>query len=94
MKNKRLVIILGIAGALLLLPLIAMQFTTETIWTGFDFFVAAVLLFGTGLTIELVLRKIRSSNNRFIILGIILAVIFLIWAELGVGVFGTPISGS
>ena len=94
MKATRPLIIFSIAAALLLMPLIAMQFTNEVDWTVFDFLVAGVLLFGTGLGIELALRKISNPKNRLIAVGAILLVLFLVWAELAVGIFGSPIAGS
>lgn len=93
-KNQRLFIILGTASALLFIPLMAMQFTTEVNWTVSDFVVAGILLFGTGLLIEVAFRKVKKLNVRwFVILGI-LVVLFLVWAELAVGVFGTPFAGN
>lgn len=92
--NQRLVGILVVVGILLLLPLIAMQFTNEVKWDKFDFIVAGILLLGTGLAIELVLRTIRSTKNRILFCGVILLVLFLIWAELAVGIFGTPWAGN
>ncbi|MDT0688721.1 hypothetical protein RM549_02935 [Salegentibacter sp. F188] len=94
MKNKRFLTIVLIVGALLLIPLIAMQFTDEVVWTISDFLVAGILLFGTGLAIDLVLRKISTTKNQIIVCGIILATLFIIWAELAVGIFGTPFAGS
>ena len=81
-------------GALLLIPFIAMQFSSEVVWTASDFIIMGILLLVTGLGIDLVLRKVSSSKNRLIMGGIILAVFFMIWAELAVGVFGTPFAGS
>ncbi len=93
-QNNRLTIILSAAGLLLLLPLVAMQFTNEVNWTFSDFIVAGVLLFGTGGMIELAMRKINQTGTRiWVILGI-LVVLFLVWAELAVGIFGTPFAGS
>ncbi|APS40468.1 hypothetical protein [Salegentibacter sp. T436] len=94
MKTNRFLIILIIVGALLLIPFIAMQFSSEVVWTVSDFIIMGILLLVTGLGIDLVLRKVSSSKNRLIIGGIILAVFFMIWAELAVGVFGTPFAGS
>ena len=94
MKNTRFLIIVLIVGALLLIPLIAAQFTDEVVWTFFDFLVAGILLSGTGLAINLVLRKVSTTKNRIIICGIILGILFIIWAELSVGIFGTPFAGS
>ena len=93
-QNKRLAAILLTAGGLLLLPLIAMQFTTEVDWSPFDFLVGGILLFGTGLLIEFALRRIKTVQQRVLVVGIILFVLFLVWAELAVGVFGTPWAGS
>ena len=94
MKNKRLIGIMLTAALLLLLPLIAMQFTDEVNWNVFDFVVAGVLLFGTGLICELVLRKIKKTKYRVAICAFILAALLLVWAELAVGIFGTPFAGS
>ncbi|HEY1032853.1 MAG TPA: hypothetical protein VGD89_13845 [Flavipsychrobacter sp.] len=93
-QNIRLAVIIAGITALLMVPLIAMQFTTEVNWTWFDFVVAGILLYGTGLLCELVLRKVRDTGRRFLIIGIVMVVLFLVWAELAVGVFGTPLAGS
>lgn len=93
-QNKRLITILITATALLLIPLIAMNFSNEVNWSIFDFLVAGVLLIGTGLTLEFILRKVKTTKNR-ILFGIALFIaLFLIWAELAVGIFGTPFAGS
>jgi len=94
MKNKRLKFILLTVAFLLLIPLIAMQFTDEVNWTPFDFVVAGVLLLGTGLIFDLVIKKIKNIKFRIAISVALLIVFFLIWAELAVGIFGTPLSGS
>ena len=94
MKYKRLNIILIIIALLLLIPLIAMQFTDEVNWSVFDFVIAGTLLFGTGVLCELALRKIKSFKYRLAILTCILLVLLAIWAELAVGIFGTPFAGS
>lgn len=92
-SNKRLTGIIVTASLLLLIPFIAMQFTKEVNWSGADFVVAAILLFGTGLLCELILRKVKKTSYRILICGIILFVLFLVWAELAVGIFGTPFAG-
>jgi len=93
-KNKRLSAILLTVVLMLLVPLIAMQFTSDVNWSVFDFAVAAVLLFGTGLLCEFVMRKVKTMKLRIIICAVILIALFLIWAELAVGIFGTPFAGS
>lgn len=66
-----------------------MQFSDEVNWDLMDFVVAGLLLFGTGLIFDLMLRKVNKPSIR-IVLGItLLLLFFLIWAELAVGIFGT-----
>ena len=93
MTNKRLIIILSIAVILLSIPFFAMQFTDEVNWDIMDFTIMGIILFGTGLLCELVLRVVKSFHNRVILCGAILIILFLIWAELAVGIFETPFAG-
>jgi len=94
MHNKRHIIILLISLFLLLIPLIAMQFSDEVNWTTTDFIIAGSLLFGAGLISEIVIRKIKNINYKMGLLSAILIIIILIWIELAVGIFGTPFSGN
>ena len=93
-QNKRLAGILLTVAFLLSLPLVAMQFTTEVDWKLSDFVIMGTLLLGTGLLCELVIRKVKKIEYRIAICIVILLVLFLIWAELAVGIFGTPFAGS
>ena len=93
MKDKRLILIVLTSVILLLIPLIAMQFTDEVNWTLSDFVVAGALLLGTGLMCELVIRKVKKIKSRIAICLALLVVLLLIWAELAIGIFGTPFSG-
>ena len=94
MKNKRFIGIVIAVAILLLIPFIAMQFTNEVNWKLSDFIGAAILLLGAGLTCELVMRKVNSTGKRIAICAAILFMLFLVWAELAVGIFGTPFAGS
>jgi hypothetical protein len=94
MKNKRLILILATVVVLLSVPLIAMQFTNEVNWDSTDFIIMGGLLTATGLLCELVIRKAKSLTQRLMICGLILFLFFLVWAELAVGIFGTPFAGS
>ncbi|MBL7047445.1 MAG: hypothetical protein ISR95_07480 [Candidatus Marinimicrobia bacterium] len=93
MQNIRQIVILSTSAILLLIPFIAMQFTDEVNWSLFDFVVAGALLLGTGQMCELVIRKIDKIKYRIAICVALLVVLILIWAELAVGIFGTPFSG-
>ena len=82
------------ASMVLLLPLVAMQFTSEVQWSALDFVVAGILLFGTGLLIEIVLRKTKKGVLRVLaVLGVLL-LLLLTWLELAVGIFGSPWAGT
>lgn len=94
MKITRFTGIMLTATIILLTPLIAMQFTAEVDWTVGDFIIAAIGLFGTGLLIEFIFRKVKTTENRLIYAAVVLGVLFLVWAELAVGIFGTPFAGS
>lgn len=86
-------IVLG-AAFLLLMPLLAMQFTDEVAWDLFDFAVAGALLVGTGGIYVLLARRVSKARYR-VVLAVALAVaLFLVWGELAVGIFGTPVAGT
>ena len=93
-QSKRLIIILLSFPLLLLIPFIAMQFTDEVNWSISDFLIMGGLLLGTALIVELVLRKVKKSEHRILLCMAILVIFLLIWAELGVGIFGTPFAGN
>lgn len=94
LKQKRLIGILITIAVLLLLPLIAMQFTNKVNWTLSDFVIAGGLLLFTGLLIEFVLRKVTKTKNRILLTLGILLLLLVLWAEMAVGIFGSPIAGS
>ena len=94
MKNKRLKIILTSVLILLFIPLIAMQFTDEVNWTSLDFIVMGILLISTGFLCEFIMRKVNKINYRIALFIIILVGLLIVWAELGVGIFGTPFAGN
>ena len=82
--------LLGVALAtalLLLVPAIAMQFTSEVAWGPGDFVVAAVLLFGAGALAVLALSRVQGRVRRAAVVGAIAGGLALVWAELAVGLF-------
>ena len=85
--------ILPIVGILLLIPLIAMQLTNEVNWSFFDFIIMGALLTITGILIGIVHTKIKYYKYRKVIILFIVMMFLLIWAELGVGLFGTLFAG-
>lgn len=78
----------GGAAVLLLLPLVAMQFTTEVKWTGFDFLAMGVMLLALCTAYEIAARVARS-NAYMLAAGIAAGACFLmVWANLAVGIIG------
>lgn len=70
---------------ILLIPLIAMQFTSEVNWRKSDFIVMGLLCFCMGSLFVLV-SKIAAQ--RRLLAGSVFVVIFIyIWLELAVGIF-------
>ncbi|GAB5347708.1 hypothetical protein [Alteriqipengyuania sp. 357] len=84
----------GAFVAILIAPLAAMQFTGEVHWTFGDFGMAALLLGTTALAIEFAIRNIGRPTFCVATVLAILVALVLVWAELAVGVFGTPFAGS
>ncbi len=76
-------------GLLLMIPLTAMQFTDEVVWTLSDFIFAGTLLFGTGLTYKLITKKSGKTAYRVAIGFALFTGFFLIWTNLAVGIIGT-----
>ena len=79
---------------LLFVPFVAMRFTDEVKWAPLDFIIAGVLLLGTGLVCEFVMRKVKKIQYRIAICAVILAALLVVWAELAVGIIGTRFAGS
>ncbi|QNL21274.1 hypothetical protein HZR84_04755 [Hyphobacterium sp. CCMP332] len=94
MRINRIKIVLGIVAFLLLIPLVAMQLSDEVNWSINDFIVMALLLSGFGILADLILRKVRKISLRIIAFIAIFAVFVLVWAELAVGIFGSPFAGN
>jgi hypothetical protein len=79
----------GGAVGLLLLPLVAMQFTEEVNWTGSDFVVMGALLLAVCVSYEVAARMAR--NNAYLLgAGLAAGGAFLtVWANLAVGIIGS-----
>lgn len=89
MKHKNILRIAIVTACLLLVPLVAMQFNDEMVWTLSDFVFAGALLFGAGLTYELVAN--RSGNIAYrVAVGLAVATaLILAWLNLAVGIIGS-----
>jgi hypothetical protein len=79
---------------LLIIPLIGMNFTNDIDWDLSDFIVAGLILLVFSLTANFIVLGISNRNRRVFFITILLILFILVWAELAVGIFGTPFAGS
>ena len=87
MKNKRIIFILLATVLILLIPLVAMQFTDEVNWDVEDFIVIGALLLGVGCVFEALARRMENRKQRFILGLVCVAGLGVVWVELAVGIF-------
>jgi len=87
--NKNIARIALATALILLLPLAAMQFSADVNWSLFDFVVAGALLFGSGLTFELIARKGGNVAYRVAVGVAVAAALLLVWVNLAVGIIGS-----
>lgn len=73
---------------LLLVPLVAMQFTDDVVWTLSDFVVAGMLLVGANGTYELVTRKADRPTYRVATGVAVVTGLLLVWVIGAVGLIG------
>ena len=86
--QKNVIRLALVTVCVLLIPLIATQFSDEWNWDTFDFVFAGTLIFGTGLAYQLVARKATTFAYRAAA-GMALATAFLlVWINAAVGIIG------
>ncbi len=81
-------------AVLLCIPLIGNFTSKELTGSVSDFGIAAVLLFGTAFLIDLIQRIIKDRTYKILTSIAIVVLLMLTWAELAVGIFGTPFAGN
>jgi hypothetical protein len=86
-------VVLGTA-MVLALPLTAMQLSSEVRWDLPDFALMGSIIAALGMMFVLVARRLRSRAQRMLTGAALAMVLLLVWVELAVGVFGTPLAGS
>ncbi len=79
----------GLAGLILLLPLLAMQFTSEVAWDAADFIVMGAMLFGACGVHELTVRMTGNIAYRAAAGVAVAAAFLLVWMNLAVGIIGS-----
>jgi len=71
-----------------------MAITDEINWSLFDFIIMGSLLIFLSIGINFVSNRTKNLKNRDLYIGILVLIFTFIWAELAVGIFGTPFAGS
>lgn len=83
----------GAAAGLILLPLVAMRFTSEVNWTGSDFIFAIIMFGSVGLGLELAVR--RGNRAYTAAAGVAMLISFLsVWFTGAVGIIGNEAEDS
>jgi hypothetical protein len=89
MRNRNIIRIALVTAIILLVPLVAMQFTDEVHWSAGDFIAAAVLLLGAGFAYELVAKKTKNTIYRFAVGVAVGGAFLLVWVNGAVGIIGS-----
>ena len=63
-------------------------------WDLFDFAAAAIIIGILVLAIRFITRSIKQTKTRWVLIGVTVVLVALLWAELAVGIFGSPLAGS
>jgi hypothetical protein len=87
--TKKMIVVLLATASLLLVPLVAMQFTSEVKWDLLDFIAAGVLLAGTGTVYVLSTPRVPGALYREIVAAVLTIALLFVWAQLVVGIFGS-----
>ncbi len=76
----------------LMVPLIGMVISDEVNWEGADFIIGFLLIFCFVFLLQW-LYFILPKSYRIVGLAIVIILFLLLWAELAVGIFGSPFAG-
>ena len=87
MKQENLLIIVLTTLLILLVPLVAMQFTDQVNWKIGDFAIMAFLLLLVGFSFEIISRKFSNIWHKVAIAVVLFLLFLIIWLELAIGIF-------
>lgn len=79
----------GVTVLILLVPFVAMQFTTEVNWSVGDFIVMGALLFSIGFSYVLATRYASTIVFKIAMGFALVSMLLMIWANLAVGLIGS-----
>ena len=78
----------AVVALILLIPLVAMQFSDEWNWDLFDFIFAGTLLLGAALVYELVAKKGGTTAYRAAVGVAVATALVLVWVNAAAGIIG------
>ena len=78
----------------LLVPLVANQISEQVNWNAMDFIIMGTFLIFSAYWIQKVIKKIKSKSKKVVFIGLIMLIFLLLWIEMAVGIFNSPIAGS
>lgn len=87
--GRRLLIWALVVGLILMIPLVAMQFTTEVNWSVGDFIAMGILLYGCAFMYELIAMQGGGLTYRVAVAIAVLTSFLLLWVNLAVGIIGS-----
>ena len=78
----------------LLVPLVANQISEQVNWSAMDFIIMGTFLIFSAYWIQKVIKKIKSKSKKVVFMSLIMLIFLLLWIEMAVGIFNSPIAGS
>lgn len=87
--SRSLLIVALVTVSILMVPLVAMQFTAEVNWSPGDFIIMGLILFGTGISYVLLTRQAANVVYRIAAAAGLGATLLMVWANLAVGLIGS-----
>ncbi|MAZ96629.1 MAG: hypothetical protein CMP53_03800 [Flavobacteriales bacterium] len=81
-----------IAVFVLLVPLLANVLSDEVAWSFMDFLIAGVMVY-IFTTVEIILWKKLRSVQRWLIVFFTALLFAILWVEMAVGLFDSPLAG-
>ena len=79
------VIVVSVA-LILMIPLIAMQFSSDISWGVGDFLLAGALLLAAGFVGNVAVERIVKRSHAMAVIIVLILVLLYVWAELSVGI--------
>ena len=93
-EYKRFLSFLIASIILLAIPSIANNNAIFFNWTTYDFVIAGIILISLSIGIEVIIRSIKKKKNKPLLIFLLSAIFILLFIEIAVGVFGSPLAGN